>query len=73
MRELTAPWRERLMLVLILGMVLAGCAIPFGNGGDPSYQSSEESRRERNRLYQEQQQNMERERQFDRIGPPSDR
>ena len=73
MRELTAPWRERLMLVLILGTVLAGCAIPFGNGGDPSYQSPEEKRRERSRLYQEEQQNMERERQFDRIGPPSDR
>jgi hypothetical protein len=72
-RELTAPWRERLMLVLILGTVLAGCAIPFGNGGDPSYQSPEEKRRERSRLYQEEQQNMERERQFDRIGPPSDR
>jgi hypothetical protein len=72
-RELTAPWRERLMLVLILGMVLAGCSFQFGNGGDPSYQSPEEKRRERSRLYQEEQQNMERERQFDRIGPPSDR
>ena len=34
-RELTAPWRERLMLVLILGTVLAGCSIPFGGGGTP--------------------------------------
>ncbi len=74
MRELTAPWGARLLRILILGTVLAGCAIPFGNGGDSSsYQSPEEKRRERNRLYQEEQQNMERERQFDRIGPPSDR
>jgi hypothetical protein len=61
------------MRILILGAVLAGCTIPFGNGGDPSYQSPEERRRERSRLYQEEQQKMERERQFDRVGPPSER
>jgi hypothetical protein len=73
-RELAVPWAERLMLILIVGSVLGGCAIPFGNGGDPSpsYQSPEETRRDRNRLYMEEQQRMERERQFDRIGP-SDR
>jgi hypothetical protein len=60
-------------ILFFVGAFLAGCAIPFGNGGDPSYQSSEEKRREGSRLYREEQQNMERERQFDRIGPPSDR
>jgi hypothetical protein len=72
-REFAAPWAARLTLILILGTGLTGCTIPFGNGGDPSYQSPEETRRDRNRLYQEEQQNMERARQFDRIGPPSDR
>jgi hypothetical protein len=63
----------KLMCVLILGTTLAGCTIPFGNGGDPSYQSSEERRRDGSRLYMEEQQQMERGRQFDRVGPPSDR
>ena len=60
-------------LILILGMVLASCSFPLGDGGDPSYQSPQERRREGSRRYQEEQQQMERERQFDRIGPPSDR
>jgi hypothetical protein len=62
----------RLTLVLVAWVVLGGCAIPFGNGGDPSYQSPEETRRERRRLYTEEQERMERERTFDRFGPPSD-
>jgi hypothetical protein len=67
-----AQWGD-LVCVLTLVTVLAGCSIPFGNGGDPSYQSPEERRREGSRLYKEEQQNLERERQFDRVGPPSDR
>jgi hypothetical protein len=59
--------------ILIVGAALAGCSFPFGNGGDPSYQSPEEKRREGSRLYQEEQRYLERERQFDRVGPPSDR
>jgi hypothetical protein len=60
---------------LILGITLAGCTIPFGNGGDPatSGQTPQETRRERSRLYQQEQERYQREMQFDRIGPPSDR
>lgn len=62
---------QRLILGLMLGTILGGCAIPFGNGGDtsPSYQSPEETRRERNRLYIEEQERQERARSFDRVGP----
>jgi len=70
-REVTMLLR-RLTLVLVAWAVLGGCAIPFGNGGDPSYQSPQETRRERSRLYGEEQERMERERTFDRFGPPSD-
>jgi hypothetical protein len=70
-REVTMLLR-RLTLVLVAWVVLGGCAIPFGNGGDPSYQSPQETRRERGRLYREEQERMERERTFDRFGPPSD-
>ena len=63
-----------LALALLLGTVVGGCSIPFGPGGDqsPSYQSPEDTRRERNRLYMEEQQRMERTNQFDRPGPPPD-
>jgi hypothetical protein len=71
-RKPGASW-DQLICVLIAAGALGGCSIPFGDGGGSSYQPSEETRRERNRLYQEEQQNMERLRQFDRIGPPSDR
>ena len=62
----------RLLLVLALGFMLGSCTIPFGNGGEPTSRSPEETRRDRNRLYTEEQERMERERTFDRIGP-SDR
>jgi hypothetical protein len=58
---------------LLRGSVPGGMLDPVRQRRDPSYQSSEEKRREGSRLYREEQQNMERERQFDRIGPPSDR
>ena len=70
-------WRRsetaaRLLLVLALGFMLGSCTIPFGNGSEPTSRSPEETRRDRNRLYTEEQERMERERTFDRIGP-SDR
>ena len=64
---------RRVTLALAAWLFLGGCAIPFGNGGDPSYQAPEETRRERSRLYTEEQERKERERTFDRFGPPSDR
>jgi hypothetical protein len=59
-------------VALALGLLLAGCAIPFGNGGEPPGRSPEETRRDRQRLYLEEQERRERERLFDRVGP-SDR
>jgi hypothetical protein len=65
---------RRLTMTLILGLgaglALGACAIPFGNGTEPTTQSPEETRRDRNRLYLQEQERMERERQ--RVGP-SDR
>jgi hypothetical protein len=65
----------RLVRGVVLGIALTGCSIPFGNGGEPapSGQSPQETRRERNRLFQEEQERMQRQSQFDRVGPPSDR
>ena len=63
---------RRLTLVLVAWVVLGGCAIPFGNGGDSSYQSPQETRQDRSRLYREEQERKERERTFDRFGPPAD-
>jgi hypothetical protein len=68
----------RLAPVLALALTTAaGCAIPFGGTGDESAPSTSESsaerRRERNRLFLEEQERMERNIQFDRAGPPSDR
>ncbi len=68
-------WRRLnavLIAVLIAGLALGGCTIPFGGGGEPSSSSPEEARRERNRLFLEEQERMERKVQFDRVGP-SDR
>jgi len=65
----------RLVRGVVLGIALTGCSIPFGNGGEPapSGQSPQETRRERNRLFLEEQERTERQNQFDRVGPPSDR
>jgi hypothetical protein len=65
----------RRLRYVVLGIALTGCSIPFGNGGEPapSSQSPEETRRERNRLYLEEQERMQRQNQFDRVGPPSER
>lgn len=66
----------QLTLALTVGLVaLGGCAIPFGSGQestDSMDQSGRERRRERNRLFLEEQERIERGREFDRVGP-SDR
>ena len=59
-------------LALAAGLVLGACAITFGNGTEPSDRPPEETRRQRNRLFLEEQERMERQRTFDRVGP-SDR
>jgi hypothetical protein len=61
-------------LAFTAGLVLGACSIPFGNETaiEPTSRSPEETRRDRNRLYLEEQERMERQRVFDRVGP-SDR
>jgi hypothetical protein len=60
--------------VLILGLwiALGGCAIPFGNGGETTSGTPQETRGERNRLLQDEYEKIERDRLMDR-GGPSDR
>jgi hypothetical protein len=70
-REANAPRRWTAGAALAAGLVLGACAIPFGSQSD-SDPSNPESSRDRNRLYLQEQQRMERERVFDRVGP-SDR
>ncbi|HWC04200.1 MAG TPA: hypothetical protein VHF87_15705 [Methylomirabilota bacterium] len=66
----------QLTLTVVVGLVaLGGCAVPFGSGSDspdPVDPSTREKRRERNRLFLEEQERIERTREFDRVGP-SDR
>jgi hypothetical protein len=64
-----------LTLALAVTLATGGCAIPFGSGGESESTSGspEETRRERNRLFLEEQERRERQMQFDRVGPPSDR
>ena len=62
------------LLVWAAVLALGGCSIPFGPGGESSGgSSSPETPRDRNRLYLQEQERMERNVQFDRVGPPSDR
>ena len=58
--------------VLAAGLVLAACAVEFGNRPDSSESSAPKTPRDRNRRYWEEQQQLERQYQFDRVGP-SDR
>ncbi len=73
-RDLVVARRLTLTLILGLGagLVLGACAIPFGTGTDPTSQPPEETRRDRNRLFLEEQERIERARQLERVGP-SDR
>jgi len=59
-------------LALTLGLVLGACSVPFGPGGEDSPSASEQTPRERNQLYQQEQQRLYQQRQLDRSGP-SDR
>jgi hypothetical protein len=56
-------------LVLVAGLVLGACSIPFGPGADPTEPPPRETPRDRNRLYQQEQEQLERQYQFDRVGP----
>jgi hypothetical protein len=66
------PRRLTAGLVIAAGLVLGACSIPFGQGAESTGGSSEETPRDRNRLYLQEQERMERKMQFDRVGP-SDR
>lgn len=66
------PRRLTAGLTLVAGLVLGACAIPFGSGADSTDQSTPETSRDRNRLYLQEQEQMRRQQQFDRVGP-SDR
>ena len=69
-RSVALGWS--LTLALAAGLILGGCAIPFGAGAESTDRSAEETRRDRNRLYLEEQERIERARQtFDPV--PSER
>ena len=59
-------------VVLTTGLLFGACSVKFGPGGEDSPDESQATPRDRNQLYQEEQQRMEYQRQFDRVGP-SDR
>jgi hypothetical protein len=71
-RASVAPGGVTAGLILATALVLGACAIPFGNGTESTDRSPAETRRERNRLYLEEQQRMQQQQLFDR-GGPSDR
>lgn len=58
--------------VLTICLLLGACAVRFGPGPEDTPDQSQPTPRERNQLYQQEQQRMEYQRQFDRVGP-SDR
>jgi len=66
-------WRRPLATgsLLAAGLVLGACSFQFGQGADSPDQSSQ-TPRDRNRLYRQEQEQVERQYQFDRVGP-SDR
>lgn len=70
-RGFLAPRRPALTLLLGLavGLALGGCALTFGNGAEPTSRPSQETPRDRNRLFLEEQERLERQRTFDRVGP----
>ncbi len=68
-RASAARWRWGAMLLLLAG--LAGCAVPFGPEPDPG--APRRSAIERNRLFLEEQERLERQRQSFETIRPSDR
>jgi outer membrane biogenesis lipoprotein LolB len=66
------PRRLIACLAIVAGLVLGACSIPFGPGADSTEPPPRETPRDRNRLYQQEQEQVERQYQFDRVGP-SDR
>ena len=60
------------VLILVLGLALGACAVPFGPGSDGGSDSSGQTPSDRNQLYLQEQQRQYRQQQFDRVGP-SDR
>ena len=66
------PRRLIACLAIVAGLVLGACSFTFGPGADSTEPSPQETPRDRNRLYQQEQQQLERQYQFDRVGP-SDR
>ena len=59
-------------VALTTGLFLGACAVKFGPSGEDSPDQSQRTPREQNQLYQQEQQRLEYQRQFDRVGP-SDR
>ena len=73
-RDARCGWSRRRTagLVIAAGLVLGACAIPFGQGSESPEGSSQGTPRDRNQLFLQEQERMERKMQFDRVGP-SDR
>src|SRR5215471_10303104 len=59
-------------LLLTIGLALGGCAFKWGDTDEDPGNSSDTTARDRNRLYQQEQQRIYQQRQLDR-GGPSDR
>src|SRR5262245_2224208 len=60
------------ILTLVMGLTAGACAIEFGSGGSepPEDQSTRDANRQRNQRFLDEQERTERQRQFDRVGPP---
>jgi hypothetical protein len=66
-RDPEARRRATVALALTASLALGACAVRFGP--DPSESPGPDGTRDRNRLYLEEQQRLERQRVFDRSGP----
>jgi hypothetical protein len=63
----------RLLGLLLVGGALGACAVPFGSAPEDGRPGPPATARERNRLYLEEQERIQRERQGFGSVPPSDR
>jgi hypothetical protein len=63
-------WGRRVALAVVLAAAVTGCAIPFGPGGE---EEPRRTPRERNRLYLEEQERIEQQRQTLEPIRPSER